>query len=250
MGELFQGDLDLGRLAAESLGDEAKPPLIWVEELHYGAVAVVQRIQELGVDSMILVGAVRGTRRPGSVHRRLVRRPRLASQELQAAIGDAVTGYVGINLIIEVATGLRALPRRTVVVEVEPEHVGPGEGLTKTASAGLQRAVDLVRTEIRRTPLLDLAEDLREMTSDTERLDPSRALTTMTDLLAELELLEREGRWGRGFALRDRLRLAIAAGEVSEGMEHRDWGLWWAMIEEMDRLEALEAVVTTAAGED
>ena len=78
----------------------------------------------------------------------------------------------------------------------------------------------------------------------------SRALTTMTDLLAELELLEREGRWGRGFALRDRLRLAIAAGEVSEGMEHRDWGLWWAMIEEMDRLEALEAVVTTAAGED
>jgi len=250
VGELFQGDLDLGRLAAERLRDEAKPALIWVEELHYGAVAVVQRIQELGVDSMILVGAVRGTRAPGTVHRRLVRPPELGTQELQAAIGDAVTGYVGINLIIEVATGLRALPRRTVVVEVEPGHAGPGEGLTKTASAGLDRAVDLVRTELRRTPLLDLAEDLREMTSDTERLDPSRALTTMTDLLAELELLEREGRWGRGFALRDRLRLAIAAGEVSEGMEHRDWGLWWAMIEEMDRLEALEAVVTTAAGED
>jgi len=249
VGELFQGDLDLGRLAAERLADEAKPRLVWVEELHYGAVAVVQRIQELGVDSMILVGAVRGTRAPGSVHRRLVRPPALARQELQAAIGDAVTGYVGINLIIEVATGLRALPRRTVVVEVEPEVVGPGEGLSPSAAAGLDRAVDLVRAEIARSPLLDLAVDLRELTADTDRLEPSLALTTLRELLGELHLLEREARWGRGFALRDRLRLAIAAGGVSEGMDHRDWGLWWALIEEMDRLEAVEAVGRTAGAE-
>jgi len=245
VGELFQGDLDLGRLAADRLANEAKPSRIWVEELHYGAVAVVQRIQELGADTMILVGAVRRDGLPGSVHRRLVRPPSLGTQELQAAIGDAVTGYVGINLIIEVATGLRALPRRTVVFEVEPEHVGPGEGLTASASAGLDRAVDLVRTEIRRSPLLDLAEDLRAMTTDTDRLESAPALTTLTALLGELELLEGEARWGRGFALRDRLRLAIAAGDVSEGMDHRDWGLWWALIEEMDRLEALEALGTS-----
>lgn len=250
VGELFQGDLDLGRLAADRLQDEASPPLIWVEELHYGAVAVVQRIQELGVDSMILVGAVRGTHSPGSVHRRLVRPPVLGTQQLQAAIGDAVTGYVGINLIVEVATGLRALPRRTVVVEVEPEHVGPGEGLTASASAGLDRAVDLVRAELRRTPLLDLAEDLRALTTGTDRLEPSRALTIMTDLLEELELLAREGRWGRTFSLRDHLRLAIAAGVTSEGMDHRDWGLWWALIEELDRLEAAEAVGAPAQAGD
>jgi len=124
---------------------------------------------------------------------------------------------------------------------VEPEHAGPGEGLTKTASAGLDRAVDLVRTELRRTPLLDLAADLRDLTVGADRLEPSRGLTTMTEILGELELLEREGRWGRTFSLRDHLRLAFAGGHVSEGMDHQDWGLWWALIEELDRLEAAES---------
>lgn len=242
VGELFQGDLDLGRLAAEQLHDESRPPLVLVEELHYGAVAVVQRLQELSVDSMILVGAVRRARSPGSVHRRLVGPPTLSAIDLQAAVGDAVTGYVGIDLIIEVATGLKALPRRTVVVEVEPEHVGPGEGLSARATEGLDRAVSMVRTEIRRTPVLDLAEELRVLTVGTDRLEPSPALTTMTALLGQLELLEREARWGRAFSLRDHLRLAIAAGETSDGMDHRDWGLWWALIEELDRLEAVESV--------
>jgi len=242
VGELFQGDLDLGRLAAERLQDEARPARIMVEELHYGAVAVVQRIQELRADSMILVGAVRGDRPPGSVLRRLVAPVSLSAGEMQAAVGDAVTGYVGIELIIEVAAGLGALPARTVVVQVEPEHVGPGEGLTATATAGLERAVELVRTEIRRTPLLDLAEVIRVPDPGSTPLGPSRAVTTMTALLAELRLLEEEARWGRSFALRDQLRLAIAAGDTSESMTHRDWGLWWSLIEELDRLEADESI--------
>lgn len=242
VGELFQGDLDIGRLAAERLQDLACPPRVFVEELHYGAIAVVQRIQELGIDSMILVGAVRRDRPPGSVHRRLVADPELADAELQAAVGDAVTGYIGIDLIVEVAAGLGALPRRTVAIEVEPEHVGSGEGLTASAAAGLDQAIELARTEIARTPLLDLAEELRVVTADPDRmeLEQSRALTVMTELLNELVGLERFARWGRTFSLRDTLRLAIAAGETGEGMSGHDWALWWSLIEELDRLEALE----------
>ncbi len=242
VGELFQGDLDLGRLAAERLQDAARPPDVLVEELHYGAVAVVQRLQEVGADTMILVGAVRRGRQPGTVERRLVQPMHLSLRDLQAAVGDAVTGYVGLDLIIEVATGFGALPRRCVVVEVEPEYTGSGEGLTDSAQAGLDCAVELVRAEIRRIPLLDLAEDLRGMTADPDRLEPSRALTAMNELLGELVILERDGRWGRTFALRDHLRLAIAAGETSDGMERRDWGLWWALIEELDHLAAAESL--------
>ncbi len=247
VGELFQGDLDLGRLAAERLQDAARPPDVLVEELHYGAVAVVQRLQEVSADSMILVGAVRRGRTPGTVQRRLVKPVELSPGELQAAVGDAVTGYVGMDLIIEVATGFGALPRRCVLVEVEPEHTGSGEGLTGSASAGLDRAVDLVRAEIRRTPLLDLAEDLRGLTEGTDRLEPSRALAIIRALLDELEMLESDARWGRSFALRDHLRLAIAAGQTSAGMDHRDWGLWWALIEELDRLGAEESLAGMGA---
>ncbi len=59
-------------------------------------------------------------------------------------------------------------------------------------------------------------------------------------LLDELELLDREGRFGAAFDLRDRLRDEISAGHTPEGMMGLDWGLWWALVEELDRLQPLE----------
>ncbi len=238
--ELFQGDLDLGRLAVGRLRVEALGPDVFVEELHYGAVAVTQRLEELQPETLVLVGAVRRGRSPGSVERRWVRPSPLSRDQLQAAVGDAVTGYVGIDLIIEVATGLSYLPPRTVAIEVEPEYVGPGEGLTPAAAHGLDEALALVLTELQRIPLFHLAAELRQLVAG-DRLQEAPALTVMRALLDELELLEHEGRWGRTSALRDRLRQSIATGETGEGMDGQDWSLWWALLEELDRLQQAEA---------
>lgn len=243
--ELFQRDLDLGRLAVEELLSRQLGRGVFVEDLHYGAVTVTQRLQELQPAAMVLIGAVLRGRPPGTVERRRVRAPDLSDAELQAAVGDAVTGYVAIDLVVEVATGLGVLPPRTVLIEVEPAVVGPGEGLSDTATAGLQRALELVVLDVRRAPLLELAAELRELL-DEGRLDPAPATDVLRLVLDELRLLDDEGRWGAAFALRDRLRLAIAAGETGEGMDHRDWGLWWALVEELDRLEAVEAVDSNA----
>ena len=238
--ELFQGDLDLGRLAVERLRAEALPGDVLVEDLHYGAVAVVQRLEDLRPDSFVIVTAVRRDRPPGTVERRRLDPPPVDPASFQAAVGDAVTGYVHIDLLVEVATGFGALPGRTVAVEVEPAHVGPGEGLTPEATVALEQALDLVRAEVRRAPLLQLAGELRPLVEG-DRLEDSDALTALRALLVELDHLDREARWGRAFALRDRFKLAIAGAVSSQGMDHRDWGLWWALIEEMDRVEALEA---------
>lgn len=239
--ELFQHDLDLGRLAVEQLRLREMGHGVFVEDLHYGAVTVTQRIQELQPVTMILVGAVRRGRPPGTVERRRVHAPVLSAAELQAAVGDAVTGYVAIDLVVEVATGLGVLPPRTVAVEVEPALVGPGEGLSASAAVGLRQAVELVVLEVRRAPVLELAAELRELLED-GRVEPAPATTVLRLLLTELMVLDEEGRWGSAFALRDRLRLSIAAGETGEGMDHRDWGLWWALVEELDRLEQMEAL--------
>ncbi len=237
--ELFQSDLDLGRLAVERLQLEDLGPGVVVEELHYGAVAVAQRLQDLRPAQLILISAVRRERPPGTVERRRLAVPDMTASQVQAAVGDAVTGYVHPDLVVEIAAALGVLPARTVAVEVEPEFTGSGEGLGVMAAAGLEDALDLVRTEARRAPLLALADDLRT-TLDSGRLQASATLTVLGQLLDELSLLDWEGRWGRTFALRDRLRLGIAEGASSEGMDHRDWGLWWALIEELDRLERLE----------
>jgi hypothetical protein len=242
--ELYQSDLDLGRLAAERLRAEDLGRGVLVEDLHYGAVAVVQRLQDVRPDALVLVAAVARGRPVGTVERRRIDAVAVEPVSFQGAIADAVTGYVHVDLIVEVASGFDALPSRTVSVEVEPERVGSGEGLSPTAAAGLEDALDLVRAEVRRVPLLRLVDDLRPLGAR-EQLEDSPALSALRALLPELAQLDRDGRWGRTFALRDRLRLAIAEGASSDGMDAQDWALWWALVEELDRLESVEA---TAAG--
>lgn len=235
--QLYQGDFDLGRHAAERLCTEPLGSGVLVEELHYGAVAVVQRLQDLDPQALVLIGAEARGRAPGTVQRRRIRPPALPQEQIQQAVRDAVTGYVTIDLLVEVAHGLGALPHRTVSIEFEPVLTEVGEELSPAATAGLEEALQLVQTEIDRIPLLELADELRPLAT-TERLGPSPALDTMCSLLGELEILDEQGRWGATFSLRDRLRRTIADGQTGEGMEHLDWGLWWTLIEELDRLQA------------
>ncbi len=148
--ELFQHDLDLGRLAVERLQAEDLGPGVVVEELHYGAVAVAQRLQELRPSMLLLVSAVRRGRPAGTVERRLLEPPELTVEDAQAAVGDAVTGYVHPDLVVEVAAALGVLPPRMVTIEVEPERTGPGDGLSETAARGLEEALALVRAELQR----------------------------------------------------------------------------------------------------
>ena len=245
--ELFQRDLDLGRVAVERLRSEDLGAGITVEDLHYGAVAVAQRLAEERPDLLVLIAATPRGRAPGTVQRRRIDPPHLPPEELQAAVGDAVVGYVHVDLLVDVAAGFGVLPPRTVAVEVEPQEVGPGEGLSASATAGLGTALALVRDEVRRAPLLQLAGELRPLVAG-DRLEDSDALRVLRRLLDELAVLDRDGRWGAAFSLRDHLRLSIAAGSAGAGMDHRDWGLWWTLIEELDRLEAAEALSPPPVG--
>lgn len=120
-----------------------------VEELHYGAVAVAQRLEELRPELLILVGAVAAGRPPGTVERRAVEQAPRSAADVQRAVGDAVTGYVGIDLVLEVAAGLGALPARTIAFEVEPAGVEPSEELSPEGAAALERVLELVREELR-----------------------------------------------------------------------------------------------------
>jgi hydrogenase maturation protease len=145
---LYQGDLDLGRHAVERLQHDDLGPGVAVEELSYGAVAVAQRLEELRPDVLVLVGAVARGRRPGTVERREVERRALDPMEVQGAVADAVTGYIGLDLVLDVAEGLGALPERTIVVEVEPARTEPSEQLSPEAETALAEALELVRTEV------------------------------------------------------------------------------------------------------
>ena len=131
-------------MAADDLGRG-----VAVEEFSYGAVAVAQRLEELRPDLLVLVGAVARGREPGAVERREVTEDDPDPLEVQGAIADSVTGYIGLDLVVDVARGLGALPPRTVVIEVEPAETAPSEHLSPAAEAALAQAIDLIRREVR-----------------------------------------------------------------------------------------------------
>ena len=146
--ELFQGDLDLGRRAIDRLAAEDLGEGVLVEELSYGGVAAAQRLQDLRPDVLILVAAHARGRVPGSVDRREVGPPDRTPAELQLAVGDAVTGYVTVDLLTDVAYALGALPARTVCFEIEPASVRPSDEISPEAQAGLDEALELIRGEL------------------------------------------------------------------------------------------------------
>ncbi len=143
---LYQGDLDLGRVALERLGDLGAGVL--VEDLSYGAVAVAQRLEELAPERLVLVSAVERGRPPGTVERRTPDADARTPEQVQRSVADAVTGYLHVDLVLDVAQGLGVLPADTVVVEVEPATVEPSEALSGVAERALDEAVALVRAEI------------------------------------------------------------------------------------------------------
>jgi len=238
--QLYQGDHDLGRVAVQMLQREDLGRDVLVEDLYYGAVAVVQRLQELSPDTLILLGAHERGRPPGTVERRLLEPPSVDPERVQRSVEDAVTGYVNLDIAIDVIGGLGVQPPRTIIVEVEPSRTEPSEELSEEAREALPHVISIVRTEARRAPLFELATKIRDALDEPRRLEVSPALEVLEELLAELRAAEIGGTWGATFKLRDRLRLAIAAGDTGEGMTHLDWGLWWALIEELERLQAGE----------
>lgn len=243
VGELFQGDLDVGRIVVERLQAENLGEHVLVEDLHYGAVAVAQRLQEVKPSHLVLIGGIVRGREPASVLRQRVDGTAFDPADMQLAVGDAVTGYVSIDLVVEVAAGLGVLPERTITIEVEPVSIALCDQLSPEVIEALDEVLDLVRAEVRRAPLLEMAERVSQRcTAEADRLRSAPATTTLMELVDSIRVLGDEGRWGRVFVQRERLRRQIDAGETGEGMDVFDWALWWGLLEELDKVFEAESV--------
>lgn len=238
VGELFQSDLDLGRLVVNHLMAEEFPRGVYVEDLSYGAIPFTHRLMELQPHVLILVGSKQRDREPGSIHRRRVDGVDRTPEQLQTAVGDAYVGYVDLDLAVDVAFALDLLPPRTVVIEVEAAEVGPSDQLSPSGKAAMAPTASAVRREIILAPLFDLIRQLRPRL-EPDVLEPSRLLDALQELLGHLDILDDEGRWAGTFNAKDHVNLAISSGDTSTDMDHGDWGMVWGLVEELTRLQSL-----------
>lgn len=150
MGQLWQGDLDLGRRAVEVLAAEDLGPGVVVEDLCYGAVQVSWRLDDLRPQGLVIVGAHARGRPAGTVERRIVEPFEIPADEARHAVDEALTGYLSVDLLVEVLAAFGALAPQTIVIDVEPQTRYPSCDLSLICAEALDAALALVRAEARR----------------------------------------------------------------------------------------------------
>ena len=124
------------RLIAE-LAREPWPSHITVEDLSYGPIAVMQRLQDAQppFERLVLISAVRRGRPVGTVTIAPWIGALPDATEIQARVAEAVTGVISLDNLLIVVGFFDALPRDVVVIEVEPEDEGWGEGFSPAIRA-------------------------------------------------------------------------------------------------------------------
>jgi len=108
---------------------------------------VMQRLQDADppFDRLVLIAAIRRGRSPGTetVYRWDGQLPDAA--EIQARVAEAVTGVISLDNLLVITGFFNALPSDVLVVEVEPEDEGWGEGLSAAIEAVRRDAAGTVR---------------------------------------------------------------------------------------------------------
>jgi hydrogenase maturation protease len=147
VGYSYLRDGSFGPLVVAELAREAWPDGVLVEDLSYGPIAVLQRLQEADppFDRLVLVAAVRRGRAPGTVTMYRWDHQLPDAVEIQARVSEAVTGVISLDNLLVVVGFFNALPRDVSVLEVEPEDEGWGEGLSRVVEAVWPRVIDALR---------------------------------------------------------------------------------------------------------
>lgn len=140
-------DFSVGPVLAGRLAAEAWPREVTVEDLSYNPVAVVHRLQEAAppFGRLVLVGAMRRGRAPGSLAAYRWDRVLPPPEEVQERVAEAVTGVISLDNLVLVTAALGAAPREIDVVEVEPAVEAMGDELSEAVRRAAEEAGPLVR---------------------------------------------------------------------------------------------------------
>ncbi len=124
-------------------------PEIVVENLSYGPIAVVQRLEAepRPFDRLVLVAAVRRGRPPGTVAVYRWDGALPPARVIQGCVAEAVTGIISLDNLLVIGRHFRALPDDVVVVEVEPLEEFFGDGFSAVVEGAVEAALAAVRRE-------------------------------------------------------------------------------------------------------
>lgn len=99
------------------------PEKVTIEELHWGPIAIVQYFQSLEepFDRVVLLTAINHSlRKIGDVTIHKWNGGLPSEEDIQARIGDAVTGVIGVENLLVIGEYFKIWPEEVFIVDVEP----------------------------------------------------------------------------------------------------------------------------------
>jgi hydrogenase maturation protease len=149
VGYRFQRDDALGPYVADALAERATDG-VEVEDLSYHAVGLSQNLQDREpYDRVVLVGAVRRGRPPGTIERYRWDGALPDRDVIQTHVAEAAVGLLSLEGHLIVCGALGGLPDDVRVVEVEPGAEDWGDGFTPEVAARLDQILEAVWTSAR-----------------------------------------------------------------------------------------------------
>jgi hydrogenase maturation protease len=141
-------DQSFGVKVIEALAGRQWPEGVSVEDLSYGPIAVVQRLQDdppsHRFERAVIVSAVeRSGRAPGAltVYRWDGALP--GTEEIQAAVSEAVTGVIAMDNTLIIGRRFAALPSEVIVVELQPATGEYGDDFSDVVAGAFSTACNI-----------------------------------------------------------------------------------------------------------
>ncbi len=109
-----------------------------VEDLGYHPIGFTQNLQDRPpYDRVVLVGAVKRGREPGTVTAYRWDHALPSTNEIQDRVSEAATGVISLDNLLIVTEAFGAFPDDVRVVEIEPADEGWGDGFSPVIEAML-----------------------------------------------------------------------------------------------------------------
>ncbi|CAN5531156.1 Ni,Fe-hydrogenase maturation factor [soil metagenome] len=139
-------DMSFGRVLLGELEKMQWSDNVHVEDLNFGPIMIYQWLEESPVkfDKWILVSAAKRGRAPGTLEVYRWQDPLASVEEIQASIGEAVTGVISLENLLIVCRHFGFLPEDVTIIEIEPERDEYGLEFSPVVAVRMSEAIELV----------------------------------------------------------------------------------------------------------
>lgn len=139
----------VGPIIQPQLEELEWPEVVDIKEMNWGPIAITQEFESMGVPYskvVFLCALERPGREVGEITCFKWNGLLPSEKQIQACIGDAVTGVVSIENLLIIGEHFDIWPQEVYVVDVEPGPEQSGPHLTPKMEAQIPAVVDSVRT--------------------------------------------------------------------------------------------------------